>query len=506
MVACPWAAAGQAFEPAPPVLEIGERRYLGKTGPDGDVEQFLGVPFAAPPTGERRWRPPAPVEGPAGAIPARTFAPACVQGGYAAAWYADLAAGFGAAEGVVAAPREDEDCLYLNVWRQRGGRSLPILVYIHGGANAGGWSWEPNYDGAGLARRDLVVITIAYRVGVFGFFSHPERHHANFGLLDQVAALQWIRRHARSLGGDPNRVTVMGESSGGNNIVHLLVAPPARGLFQRAIVQSAGWALQGAPRKADQEALALELQATLTGSDGNLHQLQAQPARAVLEAAGRVYADHFFDPVIDGESLLEPVADSLAAGRFTRADLLIGSNADEWRMYLSPDADLDDWSSEGLPPGLRTDAEPLLAGEENPRRALDRAITAHQMVCPSLTLADFVRQRDRASWVYWFTRQRPGQHAAGLGAYHGAELPYLFDTHDAWLPTAPGDRALTRQMMSYWANFTRTGNPNGADLPAWPAYPGGGRDVMRLETRPKAVAHPEWPLCAVLGVPVAASP
>jgi para-nitrobenzyl esterase len=287
-----------------------------------------------------------------------------------------------------------------------------------------------------------------------------------------------------------------------------MVAPQARGLFRRAIVQSAGWALQGAPAKADQEGLALALQSALLGDGGGIEALRALPAATVFEAAQEVYAGHFFDPVIDGESLLEPVVDSVLAGRFTPVDLLIGSNADEWRMYLAEDADLDDWVSEGLPPDARPAAEPLLAETPDPRRALDRAVTARQMVCPSLALAEAVARGGGRSWVYYFTRQRPGEKAADMGAYHGAELPYLFDSHDAWLPTAPADRVLTRKLMGYWARFARTGDPNPAPgavgsagtVPLWPAYRGGGADVLRLDMDLRPVHHPDWPLCAVLGV------
>ncbi len=489
-----------------PILEIGGVAYIGTHTEPSGVEVFRGIPFAAAPLGERRWRPPAPLATRAGRREALRFAPACIQGGYMGDWYRGVVAGFGGDPEAVIDPPESEDCLYLNIWRpaddtmdaRNAGR--PIIVFVHGGGNAGGWSWEPNYDGQHLAARGFVVVTIAYRLGVFGFFSHPDEPHANFGLLDQVAALRWIRTHADALGADENRITVMGESSGGNNIVHLMALPETRGLFQRAVVQSAGWALRDTPRKTDQEAAGLALQEALLGPGGDLDALRGAAAGAVVGAARSSHAARGSEPVVDGPSLVEPVIDTVNEGRLAPVDLMIGSNRDEWRMYLPESLTLDALGDQGLPDSAREPTAALLDAGTSMERALDRVVTAWQMVCPSLHLAAAVARRGGQSWVYWFTRQREGVMAATLGAYHGAELPYVFDTHDAWLPTNAEDRALTGAIVTYWTAFARSGNPNVTDLPPWPPFEDEGDGVLRLDATPGTVTHPEADLCGTLGV------
>lgn len=490
-----------------PLLTIGDVRYRGAHVENGDIEAFRGIPFAAPPVGDLRWRPPAPLALPTGERNATRFAPVCLQGTYMSDWYRGVVAGFGGDPATIENPPESEDCLYLNLWRpaHRDGEALPLIVYIHGGGNSGGWSWEPNYLGARLASEGFVVVTTTYRLGAFGFFAHPGQPEANFGLLDQVAALRWLQTHAATIGADPDRVTVVGESAGGNNIISLLASPLARGLFQRAAVQSAGWSLQEMPRKAEHDALGLALQHAVVGEAAGLEALRHAPAPAVFAAIQRIYTSHGFDPVVDGHSLVEAPVETFNRGAFPSVDLLIGSNRDEWKMYLDADATLDDWAEQGLPAEARGDSEKLLAAEDDKLRALDRAVTAWNMVCPSLHLAEAMAGAGGRSWVYWFTRVRPGAMAEGMGAYHGAELPYVFDTHDAWLPTDDIDRALTRAVMTYWSHFARTGDPNGperngATVFPWPTYRQAGDPVLRLDAPPEAMPHPERALCRALGV------
>ena len=202
----------------------------------------------------------------------REFGPACYQGDHITVWYRDLIASFGGDPASISPPPVSEDCLYLNIWRPqvRGTSPLPVIVYVHGGSNRGGWSYEPNYIGENLAREKVLVVTVAYRLGAFGFFSHPDLAESNFALLDLIAALEWVQEHIGAAGGDPGNVTLVGESAGASNIAHLMVAPRARGLFRRVIHQSAGWAISDRMSREQQLAKGLELQHELAGTAGTL--------------------------------------------------------------------------------------------------------------------------------------------------------------------------------------------------------------------------------------------
>lgn len=493
-------AACSTVSAAGPAIQLQGTRLEGLYSADGAVESFLGVKFAAAPIGELRWRAPQAVRYSAPVTAARQFGPACYQGDHITRWYRDLIASFGGDPASISPPPVSEDCLYLNIWRPqvRGTAPLPVMVYVHGGSNRGGWAYEPNYIGENLARQNVLVVSVAYRLGAFGFFSHPDLAESNFALLDLIAALEWLQQHIGAAGGDPGNVTLVGESAGASNIAHLMVSPQAKGLFQRVIHQSAGWAISGRVSREQQLAQGLALQRELTGPAGSLDSLRKVPAEQLLAAADRVFEDTFFDPVVDGLSLIEPVAASLALGNFPPLDLLIGTNADEWLMYLEEDASLEAWIRENLPAQR---VEPVLAHarqEPDSLRALDRLITADRFVCPSLHLAEVVAAAGGRSWGYYFSRQREGDKAVSMGAYHGAELPYVFATHDDWLPTSADDEALTRSMMAYWVNFARDGNPNGADLPAWPAFTTRNSQVISLDREITAIHHPSRELCELL--------
>jgi len=237
------------FASGPDVVINGET--LRGVEVDGvNVSAFLGVPFAAPPVGDLRWQGPQEYQPKRDFRDASRFAPACMQKQRIVDWYRDLAELFGNPRDVVADLPVSEDCLYLNIWSPAidSSEKLPVMVYVHGGSNRSGWSWEPNYHGHALAQQGVVVVSIAYRLGDFGFFAHPELGQgpvvANFGLWDQVAALQWIQDHIAAFGGDADRVTLFGESSGGGNIVALMSAENTDNLFQQVILQStAGFGL-----------------------------------------------------------------------------------------------------------------------------------------------------------------------------------------------------------------------------------------------------------------------
>jgi para-nitrobenzyl esterase len=254
------------------------------------------VPFAAPPVGKLRWREPQPVVARRGRQDATTFAAGCYQDSYNIDWYRRVGRAFGASAAVFENPRFDEDCLYLNVWTPwlTPDAKRPVMVWIYGGANRGGWSFEPNYRGARLvARGDVVVVTIAYRVGVFGFFGHPD--------------LRWVREHIAQFGGNPDNVTVFGESAGGSNIGYLVTLPAARGLFQRAISQSGGFQMLDRGTLADAEKAGRALSAALPGQPG-IDALRSLPSQQLWETARRSLPSQDYSPVADGVSVLETPA------------------------------------------------------------------------------------------------------------------------------------------------------------------------------------------------------
>lgn len=455
---------GAARAEGAPSVRIGEQTLLGIGEADG-VASFRGIAYAQPPVGPLRWKAPQPLADRAATVDATEFAPACPQGDGNTRWYRRVAAAMGADPAVVPPiARLSEDCLYLNIWtpQPRVGAGLPVMVWIHGGSNENGYSYEPNYRGRPLARQGVVVVTIAYRLGLLGFFAHPalgsQKDWAaaggRQGLLDQIAALRWIRAHIAAFGGDPANVTVFGESAGGTDIALLAAMPQVRRLFARAIIESGYLAPDGVVSLS----AARKFAAGLFGPAITAEQLRALPWQEIVALQDRKLRGHFYTP-------LAPVP------RRSRVPLLIGSNADEYRMYLPAD-------EVGLHAAL---AEELRGLPRHRRRAVwrwtaqqsgdlagkvDAVSSGKAFHCPAARMAVATAAGGQAVHLYRFTRVRPGAH--GLGAYHGAEIPYVFGTGDDWLPATTRDAAVTRQIQQYWLNFARTGRPDGAGLPRWP--------------------------------------
>lgn len=470
------------------------------------VVVFKGIPYAAPPLGALRWAAPQlPLPRP-GEQDATRFAAACFQDSYNTDWYRRVGAAFGAAPGVFSDPPFNEDCLYLNIWVPQTAlpatartatlpAKRPVMVWLHGGSNKGGWSFEPNYDGAKLAAAGpVIVVSVAYRLGVFGFFTPPglpANISPNFGLQDQLAALRWVQRHIHAFGGDTRRVTLFGESAGARDTGHLMDSPLARGLFHRAIVQSGGFELadRDTPlmRREAGRTFARALSQSAGGLPVNLDSAealawaQAQPAAAVFAAAKRALPDQGFNPVTDGTVVVATAA-SARRGALPY-DLLLGFNDNENHMYDRGDQAAFERELRYWPAHV---AEPLLAlaqQQTDARRGRDIVDTFIYNACPGYLTAAAVARAGRRAWLYRFTRIREGRGGQQLLAYHGAEIPYVFGTHDPWLPTTELDRALTGTMMRYWLNFAATGNPvapagavaaelENAALPAWPAFVG----------------------------------
>ena len=464
-----------AAKPGDPVrIDSGRLQGVAAHG----LTVYKGVPFAAAPVGPLRWREPAPVIPWRGVRQADRFAPACMQTGVSMPGETP--------------PRTSEDCLYLNIWTPAHGprARLPVIVWIYGGGLTNGSASMPLYWGDQLAPQGAVVVTIAYRLGPFGFLALPaltaeSPHHTsgNYGLEDQVAALTWVRRNISAFGGDPGRVAVAGQSAGAESVSMLMASPLARGLFQRAIAESGGLfepvkrapGYQLANAEKDGEAYAASVGAKSLGD------LRALPASALL--AGR--RDAVTHPVIDTYALPASPYEAFAAGAQNDVPILVGSNADEARSLITDlgkvraasfEADIaKSWGP--LPPQLlapyphRTDAEAVTA-----RLAFERDLRFGWDVW---TWARLEAATGKSGVYYYHFAHAPpfpaGSVYAGWGPSHFAELWYVFDHLDQepWRWTA-ADRALAAAMSRYWVNFAATGDPNGPDLPHWPRFDGAG--------------------------------
>ncbi len=465
------------------------------------VAEFRGLPYAIPPLGARRFKAPMPPLREPGTRRADTFAAGCFQDDYNTRWYRQVGAYFGAAANQFVDPPFSEDCLYLNVWTPHPDPTarLPVLVWFHGGSNKAGWSFEPNYLGAELAARgDLLVVTVGYRLGVFGFLAHPDLALAdgagNVGLMDQIAALRYVRHSIAAFGGDPARVTIAGESAGGADVLGLLSAPSAHGLYARAIVESGGYSLRGQPTLTALQSAGLELAKAL-GSP-TLASLQQASASALFEAGRRVLPKQQYLPTVDGRVIPRSPAATLRRG--LHVDLLVGSNANESLLYVDNDPAGVEHMLDELPAPIRPELQAWVASAGTPREAQDRLGSFLDMGCSAQFIAASVGH-DHHAYLYRFTRVRPGAMEAGLGAYHGAEIPYVFGSHDAWLPTDAVDRSLGYAMMDYWAAFVATGNPNRLNRddrrPTWPAYQAAHPQALGLGDTVEPISAPDHALC-----------
>ena len=433
---------------------------------------YKGVPFAAPPVGDLRWRPPAPAAPWTGARKADAFAPACMQVGVSMPGETP--------------PAVSEDCLYLNIWTpaKTAHEHLPVIVWIYGGGYMNGSASMPLYWGDRLAHKGVIVVTIAYRLGPLGFLALPELtrespHHSsgNYGLMDQIAALEWLQRNIAAFGGNPKCVTIAGQSSGSISVSILMASPLAKGLFQRAIGESGGLfePLQLGPKfllanaERDGEKYAVSLGAA------SLKELRRLPASQLTgNAGGIVHA------VIEPYVLPVSPYEAFASGQQNDVPLLIGSNAEEARAMVDVThetaatfaSDLE--RSVGQLPTVLVAAYPHATDEEARQAQLDleRDLRFGWDMWAWARLQAGTGQSP--AFYYSFRQQPPFPTAsvyAGWGASHFAELWYVFDHLDQspWTWTA-GDRKLAGEMSSYWVNFAKSGDPNGPGLPPWPAF------------------------------------
>lgn len=471
------------------------------------VAVFRGIPFAEPPLGHLRWQKPHELVTRQALRQAHAFAPACLQTMRILDWYRDLAELFGAPRSVYEDLPVSEDCLYLNVWSPelQENAALPVMVWIHGGSNTSGWAYEPNYHGQALAAKGVVVVSIAYRVGVFGFLTPPglqaDQGLANFGMWDQVAALQWVQRNIRGFGGDPDNITLFGESSGAGNIISLMYSPAANGLFQRVILESpAAHDLRDMPTLESEQARGRAFAEALGLNAPNaVEDLREMPADQLFAQYQQQFGAFRHTPVVDGQFLERREWADIDAGVFPVRELLVGSNANEAYAYLPENLSEEELARQiGSTRHLdHPDTRQAVSDEPDLRRALDRILSADKYACHSRAFAAAMTAAGGKAWFYRFSRTREGAGGKAWGVYHGAEYPYVFDTHDPWMPTISIDRMVTDQVMGYWTRFARTGDPNGEATLQWPMFERPGYRVMDFDDSTAVIAMPDAALCAI---------
>lgn len=467
---------------------------VGGQALDG-VDAFKGIPYAAPPTGWRRWKPPAGAPTWRGVRESIEFGPACPQ---------PLARGtsiYAAAE----PPEMSEDCLSLNIWRPQGAEKAPVFVWIHGGSLTYGCSCEPMYDGARMAAsQGMVVVSLNYRLGVLGYLAHPELSaesrgnvSGNYGLMDQVAALKWVQANIAAFGGDPDNVTVAGESAGALSVMYLMASPEARGLFDRAIVQS-GYMISTPELRSSRygdvpaEGMGIWLQGKLGRAD--LAGMRAMDAQELATAA--VQAGYAPFGTVDGVWLPEQLVTVFDRGEQAPVPILIGFNDGEIRSLRFL-----------IPPAPPTEAAAYEAAIRErygdladeflrlyPSGDIPESLMATQRDGLYGWTAERLARRQTAlgqgAYLYFFDHGYPAADEAGLHAFHAAEIPYVFTAMDRLPPRWPAppdtaeERALSDAMMAYWASFAQTGVPTAPGQPDWPTY-GADQAYMRIDGSPQ---------------------
>ena len=464
---------------------------------EGDINIFKGIPFAEAPVGALRWKAPVPKARWAGVRDATDFGPACYQP-------------VGKLDNIYARSEPwpmSEDCLSLNVYAPAHAKNAPVFVWIYGGSLVGGTNRDPVYDGRRFAERGIVFVSINYRLGILGWLAHPELSaespeglSGNYGLLDQIEALRWVRRNIVSFGGDPKNVTIAGESAGGLSVMYLMASPLARGLFQKAIAQSA-YMVSAQELKADRfgtpsaedsgVAIANKLNAP------TLAALRAMGAGKITNAAS---AAHFFPFLtVDGKIVPHQLVDTFDKGEQAKVPIIAGFNQGEirsLRILVLP------------PPPTATEYEQRIRASYGdladsflrlyPASDYKESILATTRdALYSWTAERLVRKQTdvgERGYMYMWDHGYPAADAAGLHAFHGSELPYVFGTFEAvpplWpkLPETASERKLSDAMIDYWSSFAKTGVPHAAGAALWPAY-GRSRSYMHFAVQPEADTH-----------------
>jgi para-nitrobenzyl esterase len=484
-IACPSASDAQTL------IHIDDGDVQGVV--NGATRQFLGIPFAAPPVGALRWRPPQPVTPWVNTLDATSYSSPCPQ-----------------LPSLTGTPSESEDCLYLNVWTPEpaSAEPLPVMLWIHGGSNQVGSTGDgvpfPGfeglrlYDGSTLAgQRNVVVVTTNYRVGIFGFFGHSDLaaedasypYTGNQGLLDQRAAMQWVQANIAAFGGNPNNVTIFGESAGSFDVCAHVVSPASSGLFHRAISESGGCSV--GVRTAAQAATAADSVSAALGCDVALDELaclRAAPVVDLLDAAGIVPEGSETDLGIsvDGGFLPEHPRTLLDAGEFNKVPYILGANRDEGTLFFlesTPITTDEEYMAELF---LRYgDYAPEIAALyptalfQTPQDALVRVFGDSRLVCSTYDVARRVADAKARTYVYTFEQVPPLAFIdiLGLGAFHGLEIAYVFGSIP---PPTLIDETVGQQMQEYWTRFADRGKPKATHAKGWPRFKSKSWKILRF--------------------------
>lgn len=463
----------------PDIIRIESGLISGVDAVDSEVRVFKGIPYAAPPVGDLRWHAPHPPEEWSGVQTANAFGSTCMQDPPPPGSFYQL-------EFFEQIEPMSEDCLYLNVWTAATSADelRPVMMWIHGGAFRQGSGSMPSFDGTTLAKKGVVLVTVNYRLGVFGLLAHPDltaetlhRASGNYGLLDQIAALQWIRRNIAAFGGNPSNVTIFGQSAGAASVNQLMASPLADGLFHKAVLQSgSAFAFGESPSLETAEQTGLDFARSLEAS--SLYALRALPADTLHARARQVG----FSPNVDGYVLEDHVRTVFVEGRQAAVPVLAGSTSDEGTPMFGPGLTAEVFR-ERSSSTYGEDVERYLSlypahSDEQAGRSFSDAFS-DRLAWGAHTLARLHEHAD--VFLYRFSRVPPGRDPDRYRAYHSAELVYVFDALDAVdRPWTPIDRRIADQMSTYWANFAATGNPNGSGLPEWPVYDAATRIGMEI--------------------------
>jgi para-nitrobenzyl esterase len=458
----------------------------GTSGASADMRIYKGIPFAAPPVGDLRWRAPKPAAHWDGVRKADAFGPTCMQGNGGAG--------------------TSEDCLFLNVWTaaKSAGEKRPVMVWIYGGGYNNGSGSQAMYDGEALAKKGAVIVTLNYRLGAFGFFSYPEltresdrRGAANFGVMDSIAALLWVQKNIAQFGGDPKRVTIFGESAGAGLIANLMVTPSAKGLFHRAIGESSAWSTASISRLntlAEAEQAGVKF-AEKVGAK-SLAELRAKPADAILKGGRGV------GPVVDGWLIPEDPGAVFAAGKQIEVPVLTGSNRDE--SFGGNARGAEQFSEQARKRyGDLADTYLKLYPAASDEQARESAFYSgrDEMAFVMRNWARLASKPGKTkSYAYYFTQQPPLiPNAKGGGAFapgphgsatHVSEILYVFNHLDNSRTWTDADRQVADTMSSYWVNFAANGDPNGKGLAKWPAYDDKSKTAMVFGNQPEGAQAP----------------